>query len=109
MKSLLGLGITGGIVPCPEALVVLLFAIDIHRYLYGLLMIGIFSLGLAAVLILIGILMVTGSPFLQRITAKREASFFRILSLGSAAVIILIGFGIMVVGLRDARVLTLNL
>jgi nickel/cobalt transporter (NicO) family protein len=109
MKSLLGLGITGGIVPCPEALVVLLFAIDIHRYIYGLLMIGVFSLGLAAVLILIGVLMVTGSPLIKRFTAQKEASVFRVLSVGSAAVIMLIGIGIMIMGLQDARLLVINL
>ena len=108
MKSLLGLGITGGIVPCPEALVVLLFAIDIHRYVYGLIMILVFSLGLAAVLILIGILMVTGSPLLLRFTKKREASLFKSLSVISAIVICVVGMIIMTVGLRDARVLTLN-
>ena len=48
------LGVTGGIVPCPAALVVLLSAISLHRVAFGLYLIVAFSLGLAVVLISIG-------------------------------------------------------
>ncbi len=54
MGSLITLGISGGIVPCPSALVVLLSAIAVtHRVGFGLCYHHrIFSMGLAAVLIL---------------------------------------------------------
>ncbi len=58
LRQLLALGITGGIVPCPAALVVLLSALSLHRVVLGLFLIVAFSLGLAAVLIVIGLLMV---------------------------------------------------
>jgi ABC-type nickel/cobalt efflux system permease component RcnA len=58
LRQLLALGITGGIVPCPAALVVLLSALSFHRVGLGLFLIVAFSLGLAAVLIVIGLLMV---------------------------------------------------
>src|SRR5262245_12045805 len=56
-RELLTLGISGGIVPCPAALVVLLSAVSMQRIGFGLLFIVAFSVGLAAVLITIGLLM----------------------------------------------------
>src|SRR2546427_7576881 len=54
-KSLLALGISGGILPCPSALVVLLAAISLHRVGYGLLLVVAFSFGLASVLTAVGL------------------------------------------------------
>src|SRR3989475_8646830 len=54
-KSLLALGISGGILPCPSALVVLLAAISLHRVGYGLLLVVAFSLGLAGALTSVGL------------------------------------------------------
>ena len=53
--ALLALGVTGGIVPCPAALVVLLSAIALQRVGFGLLLIVAFSVGLASVLITLGL------------------------------------------------------
>ena len=52
------LGITGGIIPCPAALIVLLSAFALHRIALGFFLIVAFSCGLAAVLIAFGTLMV---------------------------------------------------
>jgi ABC-type nickel/cobalt efflux system permease component RcnA len=65
-KSLLTVGISGGALPCPSALVVLLSAISLHRIGFGLLLIVAFSLGLALVLTSIGLLLVYASRFTQR-------------------------------------------
>jgi ABC-type nickel/cobalt efflux system permease component RcnA len=54
-SRLLTLGVTGGMVPCPAALVVLLGAFSMHRVGFGLFLIVAFSLGLAAVLVAIGL------------------------------------------------------
>src|SRR4030095_8361433 len=62
-RSLLALGISGGILPCPSALVVLLAAISLHRVGYGLLLVGAFSAGLAGVLTAVGLAFVYGSRF----------------------------------------------
>ena len=48
VRGLLTMGVSGGIVPCPEALGVLLLAVGVHRTAMGLGMIVAFSLGLAA-------------------------------------------------------------
>jgi ABC-type nickel/cobalt efflux system permease component RcnA len=66
LRELFTLGISGGIVPCPAALVVLLGAVSLHRIGFGLLLIGAFSLGLAAVLIAIGLLMVYAGRAMSR-------------------------------------------
>ncbi len=65
-RSLLALGISGGLLPCPSALVVLLSAISLHRVAFGLLLIVAFSIGLAAVLVGIGLLLVYARRVFQR-------------------------------------------
>ncbi len=55
LRDLLTLGIAGGIVPCPEALAILLLAIGLHQAWLGMLSIVAFSLGLAAVLVAFGV------------------------------------------------------
>jgi nickel/cobalt exporter len=55
MRSLIGLGVSGGLLPCPSALVVLLSAIALHRLAFGLALIVAFSLGLATVISGIGL------------------------------------------------------
>jgi nickel/cobalt transporter (NicO) family protein len=65
-KSLLGLGISGGLVPCPDAIAILLVAVAINRIPLGMLLIVAFSIGLALILILIGIAMVQGARVLAR-------------------------------------------
>jgi high-affinity nickel-transport protein len=66
LTQLLTLGITGGIIPCPAALVVLLSALALHRIGLGFFLIIIFSFGLAAVLIGFGMLMVYARRFMVR-------------------------------------------
>ena len=59
-RSLLTLGISGGLVPCPDAIAILLIAVTINRISFGLSLIIAFSLGLAVILIVIGLLIVEG-------------------------------------------------
>ena len=91
-KTLVALGVSGGIVPCPEALVVLLAAVKLHRIGYGMVLILAFSVGLAAALIAIGMLVVSARQRLTRFGALgEESALVRYLPLGSAAIITLIG------------------
>lgn len=92
MRTLVALGISGGIVPCPEALVVLLAAVKLHRIGYGMLLITAFSIGLAAALILIGLTVVAARQKLSRFKSFGENGVLaRYLPLGSAAIITVIG------------------
>jgi ABC-type nickel/cobalt efflux system permease component RcnA len=72
MRSLIGLGISGGLLPCPSALVVLLSAIAFHKVAFGMLLIVAFSLGLATTLTAIGLLVVFSGRVLSRIRSKRS-------------------------------------
>ena len=58
LSQLFTLGVTGGIIPCPAALIVLLSAVALHRIALGIFLIFAFSIGLAAVLIAFGMLIV---------------------------------------------------
>jgi len=68
LTQLLTLGITGGIIPCPAALIVLLSAFALHRIGLGFFLIVAFSLGLAVVLISFGMLMVYARRFMGRLS-----------------------------------------
>ena len=87
--GLLSLGISGGIVPCVDALIGLLFAISLGKLVWGLIILCAFSLGLAAVLVAIGILMVMAKPVIERFTG--EGIWLQRLPMISAAVVILLG------------------
>ena len=60
------MGISGGMVPCPTALVVLFLAISLKKLALGLILIVFFSLGLAATLTTLGILFAKGSKLINR-------------------------------------------
>jgi ABC-type nickel/cobalt efflux system permease component RcnA len=66
LKSLLALGVSGGLLPCPSALVVLLAAVSFHNVALGMALVAAFSLGLAAVLTGIGLALVYGGRLLHR-------------------------------------------
>lgn len=66
-RSLLTLGISGGILPSPTALVVLLGAISLHRLGFGLALIFMFSAGLATVLTGVGLAFVVARRMLGRV------------------------------------------
>ncbi len=91
--SLLSLGISGGLVPCPEAMAVLLISFTINRIALGLIILLAFSLGLAAVLIAIGVAMVLAGPTISRFT--KDGPLMRALPVGSAAVVTLLGVAIL--------------
>jgi len=111
LKQILALGISGGMVPCPTAIVVLLLAISLKKTLWGLFMILAFSLGLASVLIVIGILMVGGSSLLnssKRLIGIDLNKVVRVVSILSPVLITLIGVAIIVMDLINSGVIILN-
>jgi nickel/cobalt transporter (NicO) family protein len=88
-QSLIALGIGGGIVPCPSALVLLLSAIALHQAAYGVILISAFSLGLASVLIAIGLIVVYAHQWIDRL--PNSAKFLQNLSMLGAVVVIVAG------------------
>jgi len=91
-SSLLALGISGGLLPCPSALVVLLSAIALGRIGFGLALVSAFSLGLAAVLTGIGLMLVYARELFERLSIQTPKT--RMLPAVSALFIALIGLGI---------------
>jgi len=89
LRRLLGVGVSGGIIPCPTALVVLLAAISLHRVGYGLVLIVAFSLGLAATISGIGLLAVAAKSAFRRIDFER--GFVRLLPTVSALIVLGLG------------------
>lgn len=88
-KGLLGVGISGGLLPCPTALVVLLAAISLHRVGYGLVLIIAFSIGLAATISCIGLLAIGAKSVFKRATF--QGPVVRLLPAASALVILAFG------------------
>jgi ABC-type nickel/cobalt efflux system permease component RcnA len=95
LTQLLTLGITGGIIPCPAALIVLLSAVTLHRIGLGFFLIVAFSLGLAAVLIGFGMLMVFAKRFMSQIVTDGPLTN-RWLPLASSAFITVLGIALVV-------------
>jgi nickel/cobalt transporter (NicO) family protein len=88
-RRLLGIGVSGGIVPCPTALVVLLAAISLHRVGYGLVLILAFSAGLAVAMTLIGLVAVTAKRTFERVDFN--GGVIRLLPAFSAVVVLGLG------------------
>jgi ABC-type nickel/cobalt efflux system permease component RcnA len=105
LSQLFILGITGGIIPCPAALVVLLSALALHRVGLGLFLIIAFSLGLAAVLIGFGMLMVYAGQLVAGL--KVDGPFTtRWMPIASAAFMTVLGAGITVQALATTGLYT---
>jgi ABC-type nickel/cobalt efflux system permease component RcnA len=88
-RSLLAVGVSGGLLPCPSALVVLLAAISLHRVAYGMILIVAFSFGLAASITGIGLVSVLAKRAFRRVTF--DGSVMRLLPALSALVIVVAG------------------
>ena len=101
--SMLSLGIAGGMVPCPTALVVLLASVAFGRIVFGLLLILSFSFGLAAVLIIIGILTVRASKLTERFSGSRK--WIENLPVLSAGLVMLAGIAIALNALHAGGIL----
>jgi ABC-type nickel/cobalt efflux system permease component RcnA len=101
--SLLLLGISGGLLPCPSALVVLLSAIALGRVGFGLLLILCFSLGLASVLTAIGVALVHAGRLFERVPL--DGRLLRVLPVASALIVTAIGLGITLQALMQTGLL----
>jgi nickel/cobalt transporter (NicO) family protein len=93
-RSLVAVGITGGLLPCPSALVVLLAAISLHRLAFGMLLIVAFSAGLALSITGIGLVAVLAKHVFKR--ASFDGHLVRLLPAASALVILAAGLAMTV-------------
>ena len=107
LGSLLTLGISGGIVPCPGALVILLLAVGLNRIAFGLVLLLVFSFGLAAVLLAVGVLFVKARPLLERFSG--DGKWLQRLPMASSVFIIFVGLAITVKTLTNMGVVDIHL
>jgi len=107
-RGLLALGISGGIVPCPAALVVLLSALSFNRAAFGLFLIVAFSAGLAAVLIGFGLAVVYARRLLIDRIDPQGGLVVRWLPIISSAVITVAGCAITLQALANGGVINLG-
>ena len=85
------MGVSGGIVPCPTALVILFLAISLQKLKLGLMLILLFSFGLALSLTILGIVFSKGAKFVNRYDQSKIIARLPIIS---AFIIIVIGVAI---------------
>jgi len=91
MGGLIALGASGGLVPCPSALVLLLSAVALGRIALGLTLLVAFSAGLAVVLSSIGLVVLYAKHLLPDSKKRATSLAFRYLPVASAAIIVCAG------------------
>lgn len=88
-NSPIALGVAGGLIPCSEALILLLGAVAIHQAMYGILLVSAFSLGLALVLAIVGLIAVYCRQWLEVLPQSKFLQTY--MPLVSAIVIAIFG------------------
>jgi nickel/cobalt transporter (NicO) family protein len=89
--SLIALGISGGMVPCPSALILMLSAIALGHPGVGLVLLAGFSAGLALVLMAFGMLAIYAKHLLPNREGSMQSPVFRLIPVFSAVVVIVLG------------------
>lgn len=100
-RSLLALGISGGLVPCPSAMVLLLAAVALNKTAYGMLLVVGFSVGLAVTLTGVGLAFLYARSRLPR--PGVSARWPLLLPVASAAAVALLGVVLCFGALQSAR------
>jgi ABC-type nickel/cobalt efflux system permease component RcnA len=85
------MGVAGGLVPSPSALVVLLGAISLGRTLFGILLVFCYGLGMAATLTAVGLLLV---KVRDRIDVDRFSGLSRFAPVFTAGLVLVVGLGL---------------
>lgn len=94
IKGVLLLGLAGGMIPCWDAVAMLLFAISSGMMAWAVPLLIAFSAGLALVLVAVGMMVVKTRDAIGRAGLKSDwlERISKILPLGSAVIVTLIGF-----------------
>jgi ABC-type nickel/cobalt efflux system permease component RcnA len=101
--GLVGMGVAGGLVPSPSALVVLLASVGLGRTVFGVLLVLAYGLGMAATLTAVGLALVRMRNRLADRLARRASSdvlrrLARTAPLLTAALVIAVGVALVVRG-----------
>lgn len=101
--GLIALGASGGLVPCPSALVLLLTSVSLGRVAFGLTLLVAFSAGLAVVLTAIGLAVLYAKHLLPDSASLARGKAMRYLPVASAAFIVCVGIAMTWVSLKPPR------
>jgi ABC-type nickel/cobalt efflux system permease component RcnA len=101
--GLIALGASGGLVPCPSALVLLLTSVAMGRVALGLTLLTAFSAGLAVVLTAVGLAVLYAKQWLPDSARLGRSKALRYLPVASAAFIVCVGIAMTWVSLRPAH------
>jgi ABC-type nickel/cobalt efflux system permease component RcnA len=94
-RDLLALGISGGLVPCPAGILLIISSIALQQStLKTFIYLNAFSVGLGSVLVAIAMTMVLSRSFLVRSATPKQHGLLDWLPMASAAVVACIGLGI---------------
>jgi nickel/cobalt exporter len=104
-KTLTGMGVAGGLVPSPSALVVLLGATALGRAWFGVVLVVCYGLGMAITLTGAGLLLLRAQAVLDRRgwSTGRGRSLTRLVPVTTAAVVVLLGLGLVMRGWMTTR------
>ena len=91
------MGVAGGLVPTPSALVVLLGAVALHRTWFGVVLVGLYGLGMAAALMGAGLLLVRLQRWLEQHWYERPRAALVLRYLPSITALLLVGGGLSIV------------
>ena len=91
-RSLLTLGISGGLVPCPSAMVLLLAAVSLNKTAFGMLLVVAFSVGLAITLTAVGLAFLYARNRFHK--PRQGARWPQLLPILSAGMITVLGVGL---------------
>jgi nickel/cobalt exporter len=97
-RSLLTLGISGGLVPCPSAMVLLLAAVALNKTAYGMLLVVAFSIGLAITLTAVGLAFLYARNRFHK--PRQGARWPQLLPILSAGMITVLGIGLCFAAVR---------
>jgi ABC-type nickel/cobalt efflux system permease component RcnA len=93
-KGLAGMGISAGLIPCPTALVVLLAAISQEQVGLGLILIVAFSLGLAATIVALGLLVVSARQAASALGKRLRVPQAAVAALPVLSTLVILGVGL---------------
>ena len=92
--SLVGMGIAGGLVPSPSALIVLLGAVGLGRTAFGVLLVAAYGVGMAATLTAAGLVLVRVRDRWTSRPCRTVARLTALAPTGTAALVLCVGLGL---------------
>lgn len=92
--QLVSFGFSGGLVPCPAALAVLILAVGMGKAVLGLVTVLVFSIGFALALILVGVAVCHGTAFFGK--RAGESKWLKRLPMLSSAIVTVLGLAMFV-------------